>query len=337
MRQLLFHLLSLVLLVLVMAGLLELFVRAIRDDGMQYDLEMWKYARHGKQVALSPEIGHEHVPGARFKAMGVDIAINEHGMRNGPIKISRPPGTFRILMVGDSLIFGWGVPVEDTVSERLERALNAAQVNTEVLNTGIGNTNTSMQVAAFLERWHAFKPDLVILNYFINDAEKTPVYGRSTLFDRKSYAWTYFKSRLDILLRMASAKKGWENYYRDLYGDGGGWPVAQAAIKTLADYCNKQGIRLAVVNYPELRQLKDYPFAEVTAKVRTTARANALPFLDLLPSVDGEDPASLWVSTTDPHPNAKANRLFATRLFEWLGSQGLVPIRDGRLVKPGAG
>ena len=337
MRQLFFHLLTLVLLVVFTAGLLELFVRVIRDDGMQFDLEMWKYARHGKQVTPNPEIGHEHVPGARFRAMGVDVAINEHGMRDGPIKMSRAPGTFRILMMGDSLTFGWGVPVEDTVSERLERALNAARVKTEVLNTGIGNTNTTMQVAAFLKRWHAFKPDLIILNYFINDAEKTPVYGRSTLLDRNSYAWTYFKSRLDIFLRMASAKKGWEDYYRDLYGDGGGWPAAKAAIETLAAYCKQHGIRLAVVNYPELRQLKDYPFVEVTAKVRTAARANALPFLDLLPSIDGQDPATLWVSRPDPHPNAKANRLFATRLLEWLSNQGLVPIADGRSAKPGAG
>ena len=57
----------------------------------------------------------------------------------------------------------------------------------------------------------------------------------------------------------------------------------------------------------ELRELKPYAFAEVTAKVRAVVENLKVPFVDLLPSVENLDPASLWVTVPDPHPNGKAD------------------------------
>jgi hypothetical protein len=37
----------------------------------------------------------------------------------------KPDGEFRILMLGDSMTFGWGVDVKDTLPSRLERLINA--------------------------------------------------------------------------------------------------------------------------------------------------------------------------------------------------------------------
>ena len=55
-------------------------------------------------------------------------------------------------MLGDSLAFGWGVPVEKTSSKQLEQMLINAGHDVEVINTGVGNYNTEMEVAYFLER-----------------------------------------------------------------------------------------------------------------------------------------------------------------------------------------
>ena len=40
-----------------------------------------------------------------------------------------------------------------------------------------------------------------------------------------------------------------------------------------------------------------------------------VPFVDLLPSVENLDPASLWVTVPDPHPNAKAEITFAKAML----------------------
>ena len=69
--------------------------------------------------------------------MGVDVRINQRKLRDAEYPYERPAGVQRVVMLGDSVTFGWGVPAEATVSKRLERALRAAGRGVEVINTGV--------------------------------------------------------------------------------------------------------------------------------------------------------------------------------------------------------
>jgi hypothetical protein len=60
----------------------ELAVRLVIDDGMQYDLEMWKYARAAKQISAIEGVGHEHQPNVSVRLMGVEVRINTAKLRN---------------------------------------------------------------------------------------------------------------------------------------------------------------------------------------------------------------------------------------------------------------
>lgn len=55
------------------------------------------------------------------------VHINAHGTRGPEFQIEKPPGTFRILSLGDSRTFGWGVADEDTYSRRLEQLLEGGR------------------------------------------------------------------------------------------------------------------------------------------------------------------------------------------------------------------
>src|SRR5882672_7924654 len=57
--------LTLLVTLVLVAGLFELGVRLFVDDGMNFNLEMWKYARDVKQRSANPLIGHEHRPFAQ--------------------------------------------------------------------------------------------------------------------------------------------------------------------------------------------------------------------------------------------------------------------------------
>ena len=127
-----------------------------------------------------------------------------------------------------------------------------------------------------------------------------------------SYAYVILSAAIDKISRQYFGKADWKTYYQDLYKSGApGWIAAQAAIHRLAAYCRENHIKLLVVNYPELHQLRDYPFQEVTEAVETTATANGANFLDLLPTVADLEPSDFWVSPADAHPNATANARFA--------------------------
>jgi hypothetical protein len=294
----------------------------MHTDGANFDIEMWRYARELKQVSSVEGAGHEHVPGKSGVFMGVPVSINSVGWRDDEYSLERTPGVSRIMMLGDSLAFGWGAPPEDVTSYRLEKLLNQdSERKYEVLNTGIGNTNTVMQTALFLNKGYRYNPDIVVLNYFINDAETTPR-RKSSFLVENFYSVVFFSGRYDILKRQFFGKSDWREYYRNLYSDDQpGWLAAKQALKSLSDYCEDQGIELVVVNYPELHELSPYLFKNITNLLKAEALGMGLPFLDLLPAVSDEEPISLWVTETDAHPNGKAAGLYAAELKKFLAGK----------------
>ena len=294
----------------------EIFVRVVVDDGMEYNLEMWKYARKLKKVAKQSDEGHQHIPNRSALLMGVGVDINSDGYRNKAVSVNPPEGVTRVMMIGDSLTFGWGVPSNETVSSRLEVLLNdsTGKRSFEVINTGVGNTNTEMQVASFLNRGVLFSPNIVILNYFINDAEPIPRPTKNFLM-KHSAAYVFFSLRLSSISRLFLGGKQWHQYYSDLYKEeNDGWIRAKAAISRLSKYSYSKGIKLMIVNYPELHHLNPYPFDYINIKLKSVADEQRIPFVDLLQNLQGESEADLWVSQQDQHPNSFACKLIASAI-----------------------
>jgi lysophospholipase L1-like esterase len=319
-HRVVFTLLALVISLVVMLITAELAVRLVIDNGMQYDLEMWKYARDVKVISEDPLIAHEHGANRHARLMGVDVQTNSHGLRDREYPVERVPGTLRIVMLGDSFTEGWGVPLEDTFSKRIEHLYADRGVTAEVMNAGIGNYNTIQEVEYFLKRMTPYNPDIVVLNYFVNDAEPVPHDTLPSFIGRHCYSCVFFVGRLDSLLRRLSDRSDWADYYLGLYGDGHskGWLDAKAAIERLAEYCKEHNIKLLIASLPELHDVQHYRFNRITALVRDAAAGNGVQFVDLLPYLQGEPSSRLWVTPPDPHPNAYANQFLAKGIFEAL-------------------
>jgi lysophospholipase L1-like esterase len=300
--------------VFVLLALLEIGVRVAIDNGMNFDLEMWKYAQQVKQRSSDPLIGHEHRPHAHAHLMGVDIDTNSVGHRDREIPFERRPGVPRILMLGDSLIEGWGVPFDQTISKRLEALFARTGRTVEVMNTGVGNYGSVQQIQAFLTRDAHFNPDIVVLNFFVRAAIAVPRYQSDFWLTRHSEALVFLTAGSDALGRLLGARKRWDEDYLSLF-DGPGWPAAKAAIHRLAGYCRDNGIKLVVVNWPEMHDVQHYRLGRITQLGRNLADEEHAPFVDLLEAVKDTPSPSLWVTKPDPHPNGYANMLFAQYLF----------------------
>jgi GDSL-like lipase/acylhydrolase family protein len=312
------------ILALLVAGL-EVYLRVVVDDGMNFDLEMWKYAKQIKQRSSDPLIGHEHRPLAHAHLMGVDIDTNSFGHRDREIPIARQPGIPRIVMIGDSFIEGWGVPFDQTISKRLERLFLRDGRTVEVMNTGVGNSGSVQEVERFLQRDARFNPDLAVLNFDFRSAIPVPRYGYSGWLVQHSEALVFLTSGSDALQRLFGARKHWDQDYLTLF-DGPGWPAAKASIHRLAEYCRQHRIQLVIANWPELHDVQHYRLGRITALIRQTAADEQVPFVDLLEAVKDQDSAKLWVTPPDPHPNGYANKLYAEYLFPLL--RQLLPTTD---------
>ena len=113
------------------------------------------------------------------------------------------------------------------------------------------------------------KPDIIALAYFINDAEPMPHYGDNGWLTEHSAAWVVLTYRVNSVFRQFGEVPDWRHYYRNLYEpQAPGWLATQKALAGFRDRGQQDRRRLLVFNIPELRELKPYPFTDITDKVR---------------------------------------------------------------------
>ena len=149
-------------------------------------------ARNSAQV-------YELTPGARGKAWGSQVSINSLGFRGREYTRAKPEGTFRIVVLGDSITFGNHLPLEATYADQLEKLLIQDAPTNEVLNLGVGGYSTAQEAALLAELGVSLEPDLVILGFCLNDLgvvstnrtyiKRARTYGQSALYRARVAQW----------------------------------------------------------------------------------------------------------------------------------------------------
>jgi hypothetical protein len=86
------------------------------------------------------ELGWRLVPGARDEWGGVRVAINARGMRGPALDHEKPDGAARILFLGDSVTFGYGVERDED--------LFAQGVGRELTSRGSRRSSSSARASA---------------------------------------------------------------------------------------------------------------------------------------------------------------------------------------------
>jgi len=107
-------------------------------------------------------LGWSLVPGARAvsKSTGqaIEYAINSSGFRDREFPREKPAGVFRILVLGDSHAFGFGVPLDTHFTKLLEGYFT----NVEVMNLGVSGYGVDQELLFLRDTGFAYHPDLVV-------------------------------------------------------------------------------------------------------------------------------------------------------------------------------
>jgi lysophospholipase L1-like esterase len=304
---------------------LEVALRVIFYHSTDFSMEMWKYAVKLKRPVTNPDLSFSHAPNRSAFLMGVPVSINSEGLRDREFSLEKPSGVYRVMMLGDSTTFGWGVKQEDTAAKFLERKLNgdlpAGYNRAEVMNTGVGNYDTVQEVTYYETIGWKFHPDLVVLVFFINDPEPVPIEKKGFLID-SSYLIAFATNRFDGLLRHAGARPDWKTYYASLYGDDRpGFQACKNALISLANSTRSHDAKLLVAILPELHQINGdtYPFKAAHQKIEAVMAGQNVPVVELIDGLKDRGPEeTLWVTVLDDHPNAKANDLISDELKHWI-------------------
>ncbi|MFA5146196.1 MAG: SGNH/GDSL hydrolase family protein [Candidatus Omnitrophota bacterium] len=305
----------------------ELITRLYLRNHVVYDIEMTKYGLAAKMDVDDPAISHMHKPNVDIHLMNVNVHINSDGFRDEERTLAKGR-KYRIIFLGDSITFGWGVGREDAFPYILEKELNKISP-TEILNFGTGNYNTEQEVGIFLKKGLKYDPDKVVIFYFINDAELTPKKSKLWFLGHSrmvSFYWSKFQS---IRSRL-SPSKGYKEYYSNLYTDKNpGWQNTKKSFLQIKNVCDEKKIAFQVVILPELHDLSHYPFKKEQDVVEAFLKENNIEYLDLTQYFEGyKRSEELWVSNDDAHPNTLAHRLIAKYIYDFIRND-LTPSPEG--------
>lgn len=277
-----------------------------------------------------------------------DHVLNSRGWRDAEHPEEKAPGTFRILGLGDSYLFGQGVKPDERCLDRLPDLLDRTWTDRsfETINTGQLGYNTAQEQQLLEHCGWEFAPDLVILHFVPNDVEGN-IYSTKPKVEffteyTNSFLGTDWLSAHSEVWALARRKllgriRG-QAYIRESSGsflsDPEKWNVCGRALTAIQQSCEKHHARLLVVAMPFFYELDgNYPFQPIHDRLQKFCSEARIPCLDLREKLRRYNGPELWVHPTDQHPNSLAHRLAAEAtaafIVEHAMELGLKPASDG--------
>jgi len=315
----------------------------------------------------SPVYGWTPRPSFRYTLAGSETTINRLGYRGREVAAARTPGRPRVVMLGDSITFGYGVRDGETFSAVMESLAPPL----EVVNLGVQGYGTDQELLKLEREGFAYAPDVVVLNVCLANDLLDNAAARS-IYDGV-YPKPYFRlegdrlvevaehvvlsppRRLALLLSQRSAlfnalldlsRVDRARYLRELAGRMEAEPaepafaVTFALVRRMDELTRAHGSRFVALLYPSLRD-----FVRPSRRAQRFHEAPELggvKVVDLLPRFRAAgfnaDTFSRYSLDGNLHLTAEGHRLAARLILEVLDEEGLLSAaRPGASPSPARG
>lgn len=266
------------------------------------------------------------------------ISTNSHGLRDRERTWKKPDGVKRLLGIGDSFTFGYGVRLEDSYLKQIEKRLNRDGGTWDVINAGVSGYNMWQYLAYFKHVGFRYQPDLVTVGLYFDDFYGDPSSGprspetqrhhslsflRLVNFGRNSLELLKFRYRylLDAgwLKSVEDRRRYILNSHESLLLSGRVAPEVykkfESRLGRLAELVKDHHSKLILFFIPDVSQLH-YPGLQalngILAEMCSRLNVN---FLDMTPFFEqSQDIRSLYLLPWDAHTSPAGHRLMALEL-----------------------
>jgi lysophospholipase L1-like esterase len=327
---------------------------AYRQDGRRQEqaLEAPSRVKPGEEARLgdlvrasrSADVVYELRPGLDVRFLDKPVSTSRAGFRDRDYPPEKPAGVARIVGLGDSVMFGWGVGDREDYLAVLEAKLEQEELAArfEVLNMAVPGYNGVMELATLKEKGLRYRPDLVIVGFCGNDmALPNFLQERNDYLSvRRSFLVDFVRGRLEAgVLVDRPVKVRWRDPQdEDLarvpprYAHMVGVDAYDRTLKELRRVADAEGFELLFLYYPVAPH-----------EVRRLAESNGIAGFSVAPAVrrfvhhrGGLDAGRelLHVSRSDPHPSAEGHRLIADALLDHLRESGTLARLAQRALTP---
>lgn len=298
----------------------------------------------------------------RNAEFSISISINRQGLRGPDIERAKPPGTVRILALGDSFTFGQGVEYESAWPNVVQQSLGEGF---EVINGGWAAASPFGYERYIEAHALAFSPDVVLVAVFPgNDVVDDLVerHAGPRQLDQIEYASQY-QSNLRLRVGVVGALREFvdtflPNLYelatvavvKAQYALGShrshfdymlavdetdeirdGWIDTLRTLDRIGHAVESRGTRFGIVIIPFYDQVAGTEYGPGFEKDRPQRHlgghcaAQDLRCLDLLPVLRAAgEPEGLYY-LKDGHWTARGHEVVSKAIVEWLASERLIP------------
>jgi alginate O-acetyltransferase complex protein AlgI len=246
------------------------------------------------------------------------LTINRWGMRDQDYDLHPPPNTFRIALLGPSNVMGWGVGDGETFEALIEKRLNKEHggqrfAKFEILNFGVPGYTPPQELVS-LERSLAFSPNAVFYVAVGREPSQSAEFLAAVARQGRDIPYPELKA----IVTKAGVTKGMEEVDALRRMEPFHEEILSAVYRRVGDECRKRGIVPVWIFLPQVRE---GPWQEETpAAVRAAQDAGFLT-LNLADVYKGQDLAAIRLAEWDQHPNARAHRLIAARLYDLMEAE----------------
>ena len=303
--------------VLIAVIFLEFFLIIKSKLIINYDTEMWKYSKNLKIKSENKKINHVHRKNTSSVLQNVEINLNSYGLRGNEKDLQDwKRSTNKILIIGSSITLGWGVSEKKIITTILNDLATKNNLDWKFLNAGVGNYNIERYVNNYLENLQLLKPDKIIIQYFLNDAEILPN-TEGNIFTRNFHLgillWKY-KNLLSDDIKF----KDIFNYYEEIYTNNKNLNMIENNMKILQEHCKINNRECIIVYTPDIQFINDKRFNKFSKKIESIAQKKNLNFIDLTDVFLVNKEKNLLNDYNDNHPNELGHKIMASKIFNSL-------------------
>ena len=281
------------------------------------------------------DIIYELIPGLSGRFVNAAVSVNAHGFRGPSIRKDKPEDVYRIIGLGDSVMFGWGVDDGEEFLQVMQRKLNEHPLpkRVEVLNTAVPGYNTVMEVATLRERCLDWSPDLVIVDFVDNDYSLPNMIGAAVDYASldRSVLW-------DWLVTSGTQSAGFAPLRKAPSHDGAFVDDPAMAPPEYRHMVGPAAVHRAFGELLDLSRRHGFGIAVTTHRRQDTVVADTCHDLDIWlldagPAIDRQLKArgggtylgsEMTVSDSDPHPSALQHRLLGELYAQMLLQTGWI-------------
>ena len=270
----------------------------------------------GHRYVFDEKLGWRNVPGWKATTFGKPLTISSQGFRDRHYSLAKPPGIKRMLVLGDSFTWGYGVGDQEIFTEVLERELNSRGQEWEVINTGVSGWGTDQEYLFFRNEGRHFEPDFVVLAYYLGNDWGNNVATIQYHLGKPCFTDTNLTRVIPPVLNPGKEY----DYNMSLQ------PVAHsiALVKATHDLCREIDAEFLLLFFGALgvepgSQTDQFARKFVPA-ITNVLSERRVDFIDVDMSFvrSGATSQAVFGGNNDGHWNANGHRLVAGFVFRWL-------------------